>query len=101
MLRFRLPQRSLLVFLGAVVAVGALLGHPIDAAGVALFFLFISSIDPKPAWKFHFDPPGDVDSGRACGRFGSWQRVGATSPKEIAALPRDDDFRRPLPPRRP
>ena len=101
MLRFRRPQRSLLVFLLLVVAAGALLGHPIDAAGVALFFLFISSIDPKPAWRFHFDPPGDVDSGRASGRLRSWQRVGATSPKEIAALPRNDEFRRPIPPRRP
>jgi hypothetical protein len=100
-LRFRRPPRSLLVFLGIVIAAGALIGHPIDAAGIALFCLFISSIDAKPAWKFQFDPPGDVDSGRACGRFGSWQRVSATSPKEIAALPRTDEFRRPIPARRP
>jgi hypothetical protein len=87
MLLFRRPARSLLIFLGCLIAVGALFGHAINAAGVAVFFLFISSIEPKPAWRFHFDPPGDVDSGRSTGRFNSWQRVGATSPKEIARLP--------------
>jgi hypothetical protein len=87
MLRFRRPPRSLWIFLGLVVAVGAALRHPIDGAGVAVFFLFISSIEGKPAWRFWFDPPGDVDSGRSTGRFNSWQRVGATSPKEIARLP--------------
>jgi hypothetical protein len=75
------------LFLGLVVAVGVVLGHPIDGAGVAVFFLFISSIDAKPSWKFWYDPPGDVDSGRSTGRFNSSQRVGATSPKEIARLP--------------
>jgi hypothetical protein len=88
MLTFRSPPRSLLLFLGFVVGVGALFGHAINAAGLALFFFFISSIEAKPSWKFWFDKPGDVDSGRAAGRFNSWQRVGATSPKEIAKLPR-------------
>jgi hypothetical protein len=87
MLIFRRPARSLVIFLVCVVAVGALVGHAINAAGLAGFFLFISSIEPKPAWKFWFDKPGDVDSGRSTGRFNSWQRVGATSPKEIARLP--------------
>jgi hypothetical protein len=87
MLRFRRPPRSLWIFLGLVVLVGAVLGHAINAAGVAVFVFFISSIEGKPAWRFWFDPPGDVDSGRSTGRFNSWQRVGATSPKEIAKLP--------------
>jgi hypothetical protein len=87
MLIFRRPPRSLVIFLTCLIAVGALLGHALNAAGIAVFFLFISSIEAKPAWKFWFDPPGDEDSGRATGRFNSWQRVGATSPKEIARLP--------------
>ncbi len=86
MLTFRRPPRSLVFFLGFVVTVGAVFGHAIDAAGLALFFLFISSIEAKPSWKFHFDKPGDVDSGRST-MLNSWQRVGATSPKELAKLP--------------
>jgi hypothetical protein len=87
MLTFRRPRRSLLVFLGLVIGIGAAVGHVVDALGVAAFFYFIASITGKPAWRFWYDPPGDVDSGRSMGRFNSWQRVGATSPKEIARLP--------------
>ena len=87
MLLFRRPARSLVIFLACLVGIGALFGHAINAAGIAVFFHFLSSIEGKPAWKFWFDPPGDVDSGRSTGRFNSWQRVGATSPKEIAQLP--------------
>lgn len=87
MLTFRRPRRSLLVFLALVIGIGAALGHVVDALGVAAFFYFIASITGKPAWKFWYDPPGDVDSGRSAGRFNTWQRVGATSPKEIARLP--------------
>jgi hypothetical protein len=76
-----------LLFLGFVVAVGAVVGHLINGAGLAVFLFFVSSIEAKPAWKFWFDPPGDVDSGRSTGRFFMHQRVGATSPKEIAKLP--------------
>jgi hypothetical protein len=86
MLVFRRPPRSLLVFLVLVVALGALLGHAMNAAGLALFLLFISSIDAKPSWRFHFDQPGDVDSGRST-MLNSWQRVGVTSPKALAKLP--------------
>jgi hypothetical protein len=86
MLVFRRPPRSLLVFLGLVVGLGALLGHAMNGAGLALFLLFIASIDAKPSWRFHFDKPGDVDSGRST-MLNSWQRVGATSPKELAKLP--------------
>ena len=72
--------------------VGAAFGHAVDAAGIAAFFLFISSIEAKPSWKFWFDKPGTADDGRNAGRFNSSQRVGATSPKEIARLPKLRDF---------
>ena len=85
MLRFRRPPRSLCLFLALIVAAGVLLGYALDAAGLALFVLFVSSIDPKPSWKFHFDKPGDVDSGRST-MLNSWQRVGVTSPKELVRL---------------
>jgi hypothetical protein len=95
MFTFRRPTRSLLVFLGIVVAVGAAFGHAIDAAGVAAFFFFISSITAKPAWKFWFDGPGKEGSGRG-GRFTMSQRVGMTSPKELARHPRTlDTLKRP------
>jgi hypothetical protein len=54
--------------------------------------LFISSIEGKPSWRFWFDKPGTPDNGRNFGRFNSGQRVGATSPKEIARLPKLRDF---------
>ena len=47
----------------------------------------IAGIDPKPAWNYLYGKPGTHDDGRAYGRFNSWQRVGATSPKEIRRLP--------------
>jgi hypothetical protein len=85
MLIFRRPARSLCVFLGLIVATGTLLGYPLDAAGLALFVLFISSIEAKPSWRFHFDKPGDVDSGRST-MLNGWQRVGVTSPKDLVKL---------------
>jgi hypothetical protein len=88
MFRFRRPPRALWLFLGLIVSAGALFGNLLDAAGIAAFCFFISSIEGKPAWRFWYDPPGDVDSGRSMGRFNSNQRVGATSPREIARLPR-------------
>jgi hypothetical protein len=91
MLRFRRPPRSFVVFLLAVVGIGAAVGHAVNAAGLAAFFFFIASIEAKPAWKFWFDKPGTHDDGRIYGRFNSWQRVGATSPKEIARLPKLKD----------
>jgi hypothetical protein len=54
---FKRPDGSLVLFLALIVLVGALVGHAANAFGVALFFLFISSIDPKPAWRFFWDPP--------------------------------------------
>ena len=91
MLRFQRPPRSLLIFLGLLVGTGALIGHAVNAAGIAALFFFISSIDGKPSWNFWFGAPGDQDSGRAAGRFNSGQRVGATSPKEIRRLPKIRD----------
>lgn len=88
MLRFRRPPRSFVIFLLGVVAVGAALGHLVNAAGLAVFFFFVAAIDPKPAWKFQYGKPGTDDDGRVYGRFNSWQRVSATSPREIARLPK-------------
>ena len=87
MLRFRKPPLSFVCFLVAVVGVGAAFGHAINAAGLAAFFFFIASIEAKPAWKFWFGKPGNQYNGRGWA-LGSWQRVGATSPKEIRELPK-------------
>ena len=87
MLRLRRPPRSFVIFLLLVVAIGAAFGHAVNAAGVAVFFFFIASIEAKPAWKFWFDPPANPKTGRASTRMSSWQRVGASSPKEIRELP--------------
>jgi len=87
MLRLRRPSRSLLVFLVAVVGVGAAFGYALDAVGVAAFFYFVSSIEGKPSWKFWYDAPAKRETGRASCAVNSWQRVGATSPKEIRQLP--------------
>ena len=58
-----------------------------NAAGLALFFFFVASIDPKPAWKFWYGKPGNQYNGKGWA-FNSYQRVGATSPKEIRELPK-------------
>ena len=87
MLTFRRPVRSFVVFLLIVVGIGATLGHVVNALGVAAFFFFIASIEPKPAWKFWFGKPGTQYDGKGW-QFNSWQRVGATSPKEIRELPK-------------
>lgn len=87
MLRFRKPPRSFVCFLALVVALGVVSRHTIDAVGIAAFFFFVAAIDAKPAWKFWYGKPGNQYDGRGW-RFGSWQRVGATSPKEIRDLPK-------------
>ena len=87
----RKPARSLWVFLGLVVAVGALFGHVLEGAAFAVFFLFISSIDAKPAFKAQFDAPGSQDSGRGAGRFLTWRRVHPQSPNEQRRMPRLDN----------
>jgi hypothetical protein len=86
-LRFRKPPRSFVAFLLAVVGVGVLTRHEIDATGIAIFCFFVASIDPKPAWKFWYGKPGNQYDGRGWA-LNSWQRVGATSPKEIRELPK-------------
>jgi hypothetical protein len=81
------PAGSLILFLVVLTGIGAAFGHAIDMAGVAVFVFVMSSISAKPAWKFWFDPPAKRESGRASCAINSWQRVGATSPKEIRQLP--------------
>jgi hypothetical protein len=90
MLRFRKPPLSLVCFLVAVVGIGAAFGHLVNALGFAAFFFFVAGIDPKPAWSFWFGKPGSQYDGRGW-KFNSWQRVGATSPKEIRSLPNIKD----------
>jgi len=86
MLRFRRPPRSFVVFLVAVVGIGAAVGHLVNALGLAAFFFFVAGIDPKPAWKFWYGKQGSQYDGRGW-RFNSWQRVDVTSPKELRRLP--------------
>jgi hypothetical protein len=87
MLRFRKPPLSFVCFLLAVIGFGAAIGHAINALGLAAFFFFVASIEAKPAWKFWFGKPGNQYNGRGWA-LNSWQRVGATSPKEIRELPK-------------
>jgi hypothetical protein len=87
MLRFRKPPRSFVAFLLVVAGVGAVFGHAVDAVGIAAFCFFVASIDPKPAWKFWYGKPGNQYNGRGWA-LNSWQRVGATSPKELRELPK-------------
>jgi hypothetical protein len=78
---------SLAVFLALVIALGAVMVDATTAIAAALFILALVCLDPKPAWKWFYDPPGDVDSGRASGRFFTWRRVAETLPR--SRLPRD------------
>ena len=87
MLRFRKPPLSFVCFLVATVGIGAAVGHLVNALGLAAFFFFVASIEPKPAWKFWFGKPGNQYDGRGWA-LNSWQRVGATSPKELRELPK-------------
>jgi hypothetical protein len=49
---------SLAIFLGVIVAIGAVVGHLWTAAGVALFVLALVSIEAKPSWKRIWNTPG-------------------------------------------
>jgi hypothetical protein len=93
-LRFRKPPVSFVCFLLVVAGLGAATGYLIDAVGVAAFLYFVVSIEAKPSWKFWWDPPAKRESGRASCAINSYQRVGATSPKEIRQLPNDRWFGR-------
>jgi hypothetical protein len=86
-LRFRRPPLSFVCFLLLVVGLGVVTGYFFDAVGVAAFCFFVASIDAKPSWRFWYDPPAKRESGRASCAINSYQRVGATSPKEIRQLP--------------
>jgi hypothetical protein len=86
-IRFSRPQPSFVLFLGLIVVIGAVTGNAVTAAGVAAFLFFLVSMESKPAWKWFYDPPGDVDSGRSTGRFLSWRRAGETKP--LYELPRE------------
>ncbi|MDQ3875007.1 MAG: hypothetical protein M3322_05570 [Actinomycetota bacterium] len=79
-------SRSFVLLLALLVAAGAIAGDALSAAAVALLVLLLAALDPKPAWKFWFEPPGTVDSGRAGGRFLTWRRLGPASPRQ--RLPR-------------
>lgn len=86
MLTFKRPDGSLLAFLALIVLVGALIGHAVNALGISLFLLFISSIDPKPAWRFFWDPPRPQ-----IGRWGwgsAGRRLMPLKPREQQRLPR-------------
>jgi hypothetical protein len=86
MLRFHKPPLSFVIFLSTVVAIGAAVGHFVNALGLAAFCFFVASIDPKPAWKFWYGKQGSQYDGKGW-RFNSWQRVDVTSPKELRKLP--------------
>ena len=83
MLRFQKPPISFVCFLLALVALGAATQYFIDAVGLAAFLFFVASIEAKPAWKFWWNAPAKREAGRASCAINSYQRVGATSPKEI------------------
>ena len=87
MLRIRKPPRSFVAFLLGIVGIGVITHHEVDFAGLAVFCFFVAAIDPKPAWKFWYGKPGNQYNGRGWA-LNSWQRVGATSPKEIRELPK-------------
>jgi hypothetical protein len=86
MLRFRKPPLSFAIFLSSLVAIGAAVGHVVNALGLAAFCFFVASIDPKPAWKFWYGKQGNQYDGKGW-RFNSWQRVDVTSPKDLRKLP--------------
>jgi hypothetical protein len=86
-LSFSPPRPSFLFFIALVVVAGVLTGDVITAIAVVVFLFVLVCMDPKPAWKWFFDPPGDVDSGRSTGRFLTWRRVAESKP--LGRLPRD------------
>jgi apolipoprotein N-acyltransferase len=65
---------SLAIFLGAIVAIGAAVGHLWTAAGVAGFVLVLVAIDAKPSWKRIGNPPERGTRSYEGLRFLSWRR---------------------------
>jgi hypothetical protein len=86
MLIFRKPPVSFVLFLLAVIGIGAAVGHLVNAVGLAAFCFFVASIDPKPAWNFWYGKPGNQYDGKGW-RFTTGQRAGMTSPKEMRQAP--------------
>ena len=82
MLTFRHVSRSLALLLLAAVATGVIGGVAVTVAAIALFLLLLACLEGKPAWKWFYDAPGSVDSGRASGRFFLWRRLASGSPRE-------------------
>ena len=81
MLRRPTITAGLLIFLGGVVAIGAITGHVVSGLGFAVFFLYISGIDAKPAWRYWFDAPGNTDRGGRDDKY-SWRRMTPPRPHE-------------------
>jgi hypothetical protein len=67
-LRLGRPSFSLVVFLVALIAVGAAFGYAVDSVGIAAFLLFVASIDGKPAWRFWFDPKRGMNGRKTMAR---------------------------------
>jgi hypothetical protein len=66
---------SLAIFLGAIVAVSAAVGHVWTGVGVAAFVLALVAIDAKPSWKRIWNPPERRGARAYEGlRFLSWKR---------------------------
>jgi hypothetical protein len=66
---------SLAIFLGAIVAVGAAVGHLWTGLGVAGFILALVAIEAKPSWKRIWNPPERRGARAYEGlRFLSWKR---------------------------
>jgi hypothetical protein len=72
---------GLLIFLGGVVAIGAISGHLISGLGFAAFLLYLSAIDGKPAWRYWYDAAGKTDRGGRSEKF-SWRRMDPPRPYE-------------------
>jgi hypothetical protein len=86
MLTFRRPDGSFVAFLAVIILIGALIGQAVNALGISFFLLFITSIDPKPAWRFFWDPPRP-QIGRWC--LGGWgRRVIPLKPRDQTRLPK-------------
>jgi hypothetical protein len=59
----------------------------LEGLAFAAFFLFIASIDHKPAFKALYDAPGTQDSGRSAGRFSLGRYAAPMSPREQLRMP--------------